>query len=157
MQVELTDELRNPAGTLQGAMVALLAEAAAEDLVQARFGRPAIVTDLDLRYLAPTGTGPVRTTTRLLGKRADSAIEVELVDVSTGTLTTLVYRAPVDGSRREPREAVALQALTPARARWGRATTTNESAGSPLGREKVSRPFTWSLATSTWGLWKSQR
>jgi acyl-coenzyme A thioesterase PaaI-like protein len=98
VQVELTDELRNPAGTFQGAMVALLAEAAAEDLVLARFGQPAIVTDLDLRYLAATGSGPVRTTSTLLGDRADSAIEIELVDVSTGTLTTLVYAraTPVD-------------------------------------------------------------
>ena len=93
VQVELTDELRNPAGTFQGAMVALLAEAAAEDLVLARFGHPAIVTDLDLRYLAATGAGPVRTTSTLLGERADSAIEIQLVDLSTDTLTTLVHAA----------------------------------------------------------------
>ena len=33
-------DLRNPAGTLQGAMVALLAEAAAEELLAARFDWP---------------------------------------------------------------------------------------------------------------------
>ena len=36
VQVELTSDLLNPAGTLQGAMVALVAEAAAEDLLEAR-------------------------------------------------------------------------------------------------------------------------
>jgi acyl-coenzyme A thioesterase PaaI-like protein len=91
VQVELTPELRNPAGTLQGAMVALVAEAAAEDLVAARFGIPAVVTDLDLRYLARTGDGPVRTTTRVLGDGPEAAIEVGLVDLSTDTLTTLVH------------------------------------------------------------------
>ena len=39
-------------------MVALFAEAAAEELASARFGIPAVVTELDLRYLAQTGDGP---------------------------------------------------------------------------------------------------
>ena len=37
LEMPVTPELRNPAGTLQGAMVALFAEAAAEELVSARF------------------------------------------------------------------------------------------------------------------------
>ncbi|HET6951781.1 MAG TPA: PaaI family thioesterase [Acidimicrobiales bacterium] len=106
VQVELTPELRNPAGTLQGAMVALVAEAAAEDLVSTRFGVAAVVTDLDLRYLAQTRAGPVRTTSRLLGDGPDAPIEVALVDTSTGTLTTLVYartaRADPGGARADP-------------------------------------------------------
>ena len=54
----VTPELRNPAGTLQGAMVALFAEAAAEEMVSARFDMAAVVTELDLRYLAQTAEGP---------------------------------------------------------------------------------------------------
>jgi acyl-coenzyme A thioesterase PaaI-like protein len=84
-------ELRNPAGTLQGAMVALLAEAAAEDLVEARAGQPAVVTDLDLRYLAQAPVGPVRTRSRLLGTEPTDPVLVELVDTSTDKLTTVVY------------------------------------------------------------------
>lgn len=91
VQVEVTPELRNPAGTLQGAMVALLAEAAAEDLVTSRFESPVVVTDLDLRYLAQAPSGPVRTRSRLLGTDAGDPVEVELVDTSNGRLTTLVY------------------------------------------------------------------
>ena len=67
VQMEVTPDLRNPAGTLQGAMVALVAEAAAEELASARFDIPAVVIDLDLRYLAQTGAGPVRTRCRSLG------------------------------------------------------------------------------------------
>lgn len=91
VQVEVTEALRNPAGTLQGAMVALVAEAAAEDLVRACFGVPAVVTDLDIRYLAQARVGPVRTRTRLLGDGPESPLEVALVDTASDRLATLVY------------------------------------------------------------------
>jgi acyl-coenzyme A thioesterase PaaI-like protein len=87
----VTPGLRNPAGTLQGAMVALFAEAAAEEMASARFGLPAVVTELDLRYLAQTQDGPVRSACALLGDGPDAPIQVELSDQSTGRLTTLVY------------------------------------------------------------------
>lgn len=91
LEMPVTPGLRNPAGTLQGAMVALLAEAAAEDMVSTRFDRTAVVTELDLRYLAQTGAGPVQSRCRLLGEGPDAPIEVELFDVSRDRLTTLVY------------------------------------------------------------------
>ncbi len=91
VQVEVTPELRNPAGTLQGAMVALVAEAAAEDLMEARFRSPFVVTQLDLRYLRKAQVGPVRTRSRLLGTGPEAPIEVELIDTSTDQITTLVY------------------------------------------------------------------
>ena len=99
VQMEVAPELRNPAGTLQGAMVALLAEAAAEDLVAARSTGPVVVTDLDLRYLERAHTGPVRTRCRLLGDEPGAPVEVLLVDTSTDTVTTLVYAraVPVGG------------------------------------------------------------
>ena len=91
VQVEVTPELRNPAGTLQGAMVALVAESAAEDLMATRFKAPMVVTDLDLRYLRKAQTGPVRTRSRLLGVGPDAPIQVELIDASTDQVTTLVF------------------------------------------------------------------
>jgi acyl-coenzyme A thioesterase PaaI-like protein len=95
VQVEVTPPLRNPAGTLQGAMVALLAESAAEDLVTTRFESSFVVTDLDLRYLRKAQVGPVRTRSRLLGTGPDAPIQVELIDTSTGEITTLVYARAV--------------------------------------------------------------
>jgi acyl-coenzyme A thioesterase PaaI-like protein len=91
LEMQVTPQLRNPAGTLQGAMVALFAEAAAEELVSARFDTSAVVTDLDLRYLAQTGDGPVQSECTLLGDGPDAPIRVELSDRSSGRLTTLVY------------------------------------------------------------------
>ena len=95
VQVELTDDLRNPAGTLQGAMVALVAESAVEELIGARSSSPMIVTDLDVRYLERTHLGPVRTRSRLLGDGPGSAVQVELIDLSTDRTTTLVYARAV--------------------------------------------------------------
>ena len=95
VQVEVTSALRNPAGTLQGAMVALVAEAAAEDLLATRFDAPVVVTDLDLRYLRKAEVGPVRTRSRLLGTGPDAPVQVELIDTSTGQITTLVYARAV--------------------------------------------------------------
>jgi acyl-coenzyme A thioesterase PaaI-like protein len=95
VQVEVTADLRNPAGTLQGAMVALLAEAAAEDLMAARFKSNFVVTDLDLRYLRKAEVGPVRTRSTLLGVGPEAPVQVELIDTSTGEITTLVYARAV--------------------------------------------------------------
>ena len=91
VEVPLTDALRNPAGTMQGAMVALVAEAAAEEVIAARSDGPVVVTDLDLRYIDRTGAGPVRTRTEVLGDGPDAAVVVEIVDLSTDTVTTLAH------------------------------------------------------------------
>ena len=91
LEMPVTPAVRNTAGTLQGAMVALFAEAAAEELVSTRFGLPAVVTEMDLRYLAQTGAGPVQSECTLLGEGADAPVRVELFDRSSGRLTTLVY------------------------------------------------------------------
>jgi acyl-coenzyme A thioesterase PaaI-like protein len=99
VQVEVTRDLRNPAGTLQGAMVALLAEAAAEDLMAARYGLPVVVTDLDLRYLRRTEHGPVRTRTRLLGEGLEAPVQIELIDTSTDQVTTLAYARATEVQR----------------------------------------------------------
>jgi acyl-coenzyme A thioesterase PaaI-like protein len=91
VEVEVRPELCNPAGTLQGAMVSLIAEAAAEELVGARAGRPVLVTELDLRYLAKATHGTVRSRCRPLGTDAMASVQVELVATDTGETTTLVY------------------------------------------------------------------
>ena len=95
VEVDVTPSLQNPAGTLQGAMVALVAECAVEDLATARSGRPSIVTDLDLRYLTKTAAGPVRSSVRLLGDGPHDPVEVVLRDESLGAPTTHVLARAV--------------------------------------------------------------
>jgi acyl-coenzyme A thioesterase PaaI-like protein len=91
VELAVRPEVCNPAGTLQGAMVALLAESAAEDFVGHRSGEPVTVVDLDLRYLAQAKVGPVRTRCTMVGEWA----QVELVDTTTGQVSTLVYARAV--------------------------------------------------------------
>lgn len=88
VEVDVDPILRNPAGTLQGAMVAALVEAAVEQALGARWGAPAFVTDLHVRYLAQNRIGPIRSRTRVLGDGPTAFVVVELFDVTTGALTT---------------------------------------------------------------------
>jgi len=90
VEVVVQDKLRNPSGAMQGAMVACVAEVAAEEMISARYGRPAYVSDLDVRYLSQVRVGPVRTTSTWLGDEPGSWLRVELHDVSSGVLLTHV-------------------------------------------------------------------
>lgn len=99
VEIPVRPEVCNPAGTLQGAMVALVAEAAAEDLVGALAGAPMVVTELDIRYLGRSDTGPVRSQSRLLGTRPEDPVEVRLTDTGTGRLSTLVYARALPAPR----------------------------------------------------------
>jgi acyl-coenzyme A thioesterase PaaI-like protein len=95
VEIAVRPEVCNPAGTLQGAMVALVAESAAEDLIGSVAGEPVVVAELDIRYLAQARVGPVRTQSRLLGSRPDDPVEVRLIDTATGRLATLAYARAV--------------------------------------------------------------
>jgi hypothetical protein len=64
-------------GALQGGVVALVAELAAEHALQAVAGRPVCVSDLQTTYLGFGRVGPVRTSTEVLSERA---VRVEIVD-----------------------------------------------------------------------------
>jgi acyl-coenzyme A thioesterase PaaI-like protein len=98
VEVVVEDKLRNPSGAMQGAMVACVAEVAAEEMISARWGRPAFVSDLDIRYLSQVRVGPVRTTSTWLGDEPGSWVRVELHDVTSGLLLThALARAATEG------------------------------------------------------------
>lgn len=99
--IELRDDLRNPAGALQGAMVALVAECAAEDLAEATTGRPHVVTDVDIRFVAQARHGPIVSRGRLVGPPDDGSVRVELFDRGQGDrlVTAVLARVrPAPGS-----------------------------------------------------------
>ena len=90
VDIEHRPSVSNGRGTLQGAMVALVAERACETLLEVD-GVPHVVTSIDLRYLSSMRVGPIRTTARML--RADHELAqlwVEVHDVGTGHLMTHV-------------------------------------------------------------------
>lgn len=94
LHVELRDTLLNPAGAMQGAMVALVGEVAAETMATHHLGRPHVVTDLDVRYLAMGRVGPVRSRATFVGAPADATLHVELRDagVDDRLMTVLLAR-----------------------------------------------------------------
>jgi acyl-coenzyme A thioesterase PaaI-like protein len=91
VEVDVTHELLNTNGTMQGAMIALVAESAAEDFVQSRYGVSAVISELDIRYLNRIESGRLRATCRMLGDGPTATIEVRLEDLDRERNTTLVY------------------------------------------------------------------
>lgn len=89
VRVEVRPELMNTAGTLQGAMVALVAEAATESLLDAATGAGVVVTGMDVRYLDKVGHGHVTTIARRLGD--ELAAEVRVVAEDTGRILAHVF------------------------------------------------------------------
>ena len=79
---ELRTELLNPAGAMQGAVVAGLIEAAAEDLADECLGgeRPYVVTELEMRFLAQNRIAPIVSSARFVGPPSGGLIRVDLHD-----------------------------------------------------------------------------
>ena len=99
VEMAVRPEVCNPAGTIQGAMVALVAEAATEDLLEST-GQPVVVTDLDIRYLGQATVGPRAVALPRLRRRPPCPpVQVELIDLATDRITTLAYTraSPVEG------------------------------------------------------------
>lgn len=74
------DAVRRPGGFVQGAIVTLLGEMAAQGLAEHKLGGPCVVTDLDVRYLIGGRTGPLSTTASWIGPPDRRTIRVDLVD-----------------------------------------------------------------------------
>jgi acyl-coenzyme A thioesterase PaaI-like protein len=95
-EVELADSLRQPAGLMQGGMVAMMLEVGAVALAEHDSGRPRRVVDLDLRYLAGAKVGPMWTQARWLGDPATGWIRVELRDRGVDDRITTTAMARVE-------------------------------------------------------------
>jgi acyl-coenzyme A thioesterase PaaI-like protein len=86
--IERGPYVNQPAGTLQGGVVALLAELAAESLTRSR------VLDLEVRYLSAVRVGPARTSAVALD---DHTVRVEIRDPGNDDRLTTVVMARMDG------------------------------------------------------------
>ena len=88
---ELRTELLNPAGAMQGAVVAGLIEAAAEDLADFVLGgdRPHVVTEMEVRFLAQNRQSPIVSSARFIGPPSDGRVRIDLFgDNGNGKVTT---------------------------------------------------------------------
>lgn len=101
VEVVVRDALLNAEGGMQGALVALLVEAAALALADSVQSGPQVVTDLDLRYLAAGRTGPIVSEARWISGPESETMRVELRDQGNGeriTTAALARVAPAPGS-----------------------------------------------------------
>lgn len=89
LTVDLTDDLKQPAGMMQGAMVALMGEVAAETLAEHHLGTPHVVADLDIRYLVGGRDGPMTTEAAWIGDPSTGWVDVRLRDEGRDRLTTV--------------------------------------------------------------------
>jgi acyl-coenzyme A thioesterase PaaI-like protein len=81
--LDLRADLLNPAGALQGALVAGVGEAAAEDFTDHHRVLDTalhVVTELEIRYLVQNRVSPVVTRTRLAAPPSEGLVRVDLVD-----------------------------------------------------------------------------
>lgn len=84
-EVPLRADLTNSTGTIQGGVLALLGEMAAQTIASAAAGRTFVVDDLDVRYLRASRVGPARSDAQLLHLDDDRAtVEVEIRDTGMG-------------------------------------------------------------------------
>jgi acyl-coenzyme A thioesterase PaaI-like protein len=78
-EVVLREDLTNSTGTIQGGVLGILGEMAAQTVVSHETGRTFVVDDLEIRYLRAARVGPARSGPELLhvdGDRATVAVEI---------------------------------------------------------------------------------
>jgi acyl-coenzyme A thioesterase PaaI-like protein len=81
VEIDKHDYVRNSFGTINGGVICMVFEAAAEHAARALGDVPYAVADLSVHYLAQTRSGPARTTCRVLRHDARHAVcELSLVD-----------------------------------------------------------------------------
>jgi uncharacterized protein (TIGR00369 family) len=81
VQCPRADYIRNSFGTINGGVIGVIAEAAAEPAARHATGEPLVARDLHVHYLAQTKVGPARTSCRVLRAGPDHAlVEVRIVD-----------------------------------------------------------------------------
>ncbi len=100
-EVDLDPYLQNTLGALQGGVVAILVEAAAERLGAETLGGPVRVRGLELQYLKLGRKGPIRARARAFARTAAGLIaRVELVDRGDGDALLTVATVWIDRARQ---------------------------------------------------------
>lgn len=101
-ELEMKAYIRNSLGVLQGGMIAVLSETAAELAAGAAARKPMMTKDLAIQYVSQGRRGPFRTRTRLLRTTDDTALtRVEVVDRGKeDRLIAVVMNTSVADSRR---------------------------------------------------------
>jgi uncharacterized protein (TIGR00369 family) len=91
VEVDVRDDLRGPAGTLQGGVIATLIDAAAASTAAQGSAGLLATSEMTIHFLAPGRSGPVRAVGELLRSRAGgAAVEVRVYDTGQSDRLTAV-------------------------------------------------------------------
>jgi uncharacterized protein (TIGR00369 family) len=82
VELEITDDLRGPAGSLHGGLVAVLVDVAGASILARAVGRPVATASTSIQYLSAGRIGPLRASGSVL-RASDTlgVVEVRIVDV----------------------------------------------------------------------------
>jgi len=82
VEMDVTDDLRGPAGSVHGGLVAMLVDVAAASSVARATGRPVATASTSIQYLAAGRAGPLRAIGGLLRtSEALGVVDVKVTDV----------------------------------------------------------------------------
>jgi uncharacterized protein (TIGR00369 family) len=108
VEVDLREDLRGPAGTLQGGVIATLIDAAAASTAAQGSAGLIATSEMTIHFLAPGRRGPVRAIGELLRSRSGgAAVEVRVYDTGQSDRLMAVALAAFDdlkGATRNTRE-----------------------------------------------------
>ena len=80
--LDMRDELRGPAGSLEGGIVATLADVAGASTAAMALGAMVATQQISISYLAPAKTGPIRASGAPLRiGRQDAVVQVDITDL----------------------------------------------------------------------------
>ncbi len=82
VEFDVTDDLRGPAGSLHGGLVATIVDVAGASCLFRQTGRPVATASTSIQYLSAGRVGPIRATATVL-RATDTlgVVEVRVVDV----------------------------------------------------------------------------
>jgi uncharacterized protein (TIGR00369 family) len=82
VEVDLTDDLRGPGGSMHGGLISMLVDVAGASCLAAASGRPLATSSVEVQYLASGRVGPIRATGEVLRVGDSHAVaEVRVTDV----------------------------------------------------------------------------
>jgi uncharacterized protein (TIGR00369 family) len=82
VELDITDDLRGPAGSLHGGLVAVIVDVAGASTLAREVDRPVATASTSIQYLSAARIGPLRATGKVL-RASDTlgVVEVQVVDV----------------------------------------------------------------------------
>ena len=82
VELDMRDDMRGPAGSLHGGIVAVLVDCAGASCVAAAGARPVATLQTSIEYLAAARVGPIRAVATLLrASKAFGVVDVKVFDV----------------------------------------------------------------------------